>query len=51
MIKEAKEKDIKVNIYTVNSPIHMRIIINAGVDGLFTDYPDLLNEIMTEVNE
>lgn len=50
LIKEAKESGIKVNIYTVNNPIHMRILINAGVDGLFTDYPDLLNEIMTEVN-
>lgn len=51
LIKEAKEKDIKVNIYTVNSPIIMRKLIEVGASGIFTDYPDLLNEIITEVNK
>ena len=50
LIKEAMENDIKVNIYTVNNPIHMRVLIKAGVNGLFTDYPDLLNEVMDEMN-
>ena len=48
LIKEANENNIKVNIYTVNSPIYMRKLIEAGVNGIFTDYPDLLNEIINE---
>ena len=50
LIKEAMENDIKVNIYTVNSPVIMRKLIDVGVNGLFTDYPDLLNEVMDEMN-
>ncbi len=48
LIKEANENNIKVNIYTVNSPSYMRKLIEAGVNGIFTDYPDLLNEIINE---
>ena len=46
LIKEAKENNIDINIYTVNSPSLMRKLISAGVSGVFTDYPDLLNEII-----
>ena len=46
LIKEAKENNIDVNIYTVNTPILMRKLISAGVSGVFTDYPDLLQEII-----
>lgn len=48
LIKEANENNIKVNVYTVNSPIYMRKLIKAGVNGIFTDYPDLLDEIINE---
>lgn len=48
IIREANENNIKVNIYTVNSPIYMRKLIEAGANGIFTDYPDLLNEIINE---
>lgn len=49
LIKEAKKNNIKVNIYTVNSPTYMRELIKAGASGLFTDYPDLLKEIMDSI--
>lgn len=48
LIKEAHENQLEMNVYTVNSPIYMRKLIAAGVDGIFTDYPALLNEIMKE---
>lgn len=48
LIREAHEQNLKVNVYTVNSPIYMRKLISAKVDGIFTDYPALLNEIMIE---
>lgn len=47
LIKEARENNILVNIYTVNNPVHMRKLIELGVDGLFTDYPELLKDIMS----
>lgn len=46
LIKEAKENHIAVNIYTVNNPVHMRKLTSLKVDGLFTDYPELLRDIM-----
>lgn len=49
LLREAIKNNIKVNIYTVNSPIIMRKLIKAGANGLFTDYPDLLNEIIKEI--
>ena len=48
LIKEAHEKNLKVNIFTVNNPIHMRLLIKNKVDGAFTDYQELLSEILKE---
>lgn len=44
----AHEKGLKVFVYTVNSPIVMRKMIEFNVDGVFSDYPDLMNEIIME---
>lgn len=48
LIQEAHNNNLKVNIYTVNSPIYMRLLIKNKADGLFTDYPELLNKILKE---
>ena len=48
LIIEAHKNQLKVNVYTVNSPTHMLRLIDAGVDGIFTDYPKLLTEILEE---
>ena len=48
LIKEAHKNNIKVNIFTVNNPIFMRMLIVNKVDGAFTDYPELLQEILEE---
>ena len=50
LIKEVHENNLKVNIFTVNNPMHMRLLIKNKVDGAFTDYPELLNEIIKENN-
>lgn len=50
LIKEAHKNNLKVNIFTVNNPMHMRLLIDNKVDGAFTDYPELLNEILKEKN-
>lgn len=44
----AHENGLKVFVYTVNAPIVMRKMIECNVDGVFSDYPDLMNEIIKE---
>ena len=44
----AHENGLKVFVYTINSPIVMRKMIEYNVDGVFSDYPDLMNEIIKE---
>ena len=50
LIEEAHKNNLKVNIFTVNNPIYMRLLIENKADGVFTDYPELLSEIMKENN-
>jgi glycerophosphoryl diester phosphodiesterase len=42
LLAEARKKDLQVVCWTVNHPAHMRMLIDAGVDGIMSDYPDLL---------
>jgi glycerophosphoryl diester phosphodiesterase len=37
---------MRVDVWTVNSPEVMREVINMGVDGVITDYPDRLISIL-----
>lgn len=48
MVDLAHENGLKVFVYTVNTPIIMRKMIEFNVDGVFSDYPDLMNEIIKE---
>lgn len=40
--------NLKINVYTVDLPLYMRLLIAAKVDGIITNYPALLDEIMQE---
>jgi len=42
VIAEARKRDLQVVCWTVNQPAHMRMLIEAGVDGIMSDYPDRL---------
>ncbi len=42
LIADARKKDLQVVCWTVNQPAHMRMLIEAGVDGIMSDYPDRL---------
>jgi glycerophosphoryl diester phosphodiesterase len=42
LLTEARKKDLQVVCWTVNQPAHMRLLIDAGVDGIMSDYPDRL---------
>jgi len=42
LLKGARERDLQVVCWTVNHPAHMRLLVEAGVDGIISDYPDRL---------
>lgn len=45
-IREAHAKNIRVEPWTVNDPDLMKLYINWGVDGIITDRPDLLLQVL-----
>jgi glycerophosphoryl diester phosphodiesterase len=45
LLKEARERDLQIVCWTVNQPAHMRLLAQAGVDGIMSDYPDRLVEL------
>ena len=45
LLREARQRDLQVVCWTVNHPAHMRLLAEAGVDGLISDYPDRLVEL------
>jgi glycerophosphoryl diester phosphodiesterase len=42
LLAQARKRDLQVVCWTVNQPAHMRMLIEAGVDGIMSDYPDRL---------
>jgi glycerophosphoryl diester phosphodiesterase len=45
LLKEARGHDLQVVCWTINHPGHMRLLAQAGVDGIISDYPDRLLEL------
>ena len=39
---------MEVHTYTVNRPEDMHLVLDRGVDGVITNYPDLLEEVLEE---
>ena len=50
-IREAHAKNIKVEPWTVDDPELMRHYIEWGVDGIITDRPDLMIEVLEEMGK
>ncbi|MEO5886383.1 MAG: glycerophosphodiester phosphodiesterase family protein, partial [Anaerolineales bacterium] len=48
-IREAHAKNIRVEPWTVNDPALMKQYIEWGVDGIITDRPDLMVEVLREM--
>ena len=42
LIAEAHKRDLQIVCWTVNQPAHMRLLMEAGADGIMSDYPDRL---------
>lgn len=44
LLGDSRKHDLQVVCWTVNHPAHMRMLVEAGVDGIMSDYPDRLIE-------
>lgn len=51
MLRKAQAEGIKVVAWTVNDKATMRKLISMGVNGIITDYPNLANELLQEVQQ
>jgi len=47
LVQEAHGKGLKLLPWTVNNPSDMERLIEMGVDGIITDYPDRLRRAMS----
>ena len=46
LVKEAQALGLQVIPWTINTPADMQRLMDWGVDGLITDYPDQLRDVM-----
>lgn len=46
-VQEARQKGKKIFVWTVNYPAEMKKFIDLGVDGIITDVPDVLKEVLS----
>lgn len=50
IIKKSHENNLNINVYTINKKSEMTKFIKKGVNGIFTDYPDILNQTLNDLN-
>jgi glycerophosphoryl diester phosphodiesterase len=48
LVKKAHQAGLQVVAWTINDPNQMRRLIAAGVDGIMSDYPDRLVNVLSE---
>lgn len=48
LIKDLHARGVMVHVWTVNEPADMHRLLDWGVDGLITDYPDRLARVLHE---
>lgn len=49
-VKNAHKAGLQVNVWTVDEADEIRNMIKAGVDGIITDCPDRVHQILNEMN-
>ena len=45
-LKAARARNLRVHVWTVNNSRHMQRLLDLGVDGIMTDYPEKLIELL-----
>jgi glycerophosphoryl diester phosphodiesterase len=48
LIRSVHRAGAQLHVWTVNEAGDMRRLLDLGVDGIMTDRPDVLNEVMDE---
>jgi glycerophosphoryl diester phosphodiesterase len=51
LLEQARKRDLHVICWTINQPAHMRLLIEAGVHGIMSDYPDRLVAALKKESE
>lgn len=46
LVDTAHTHGLQVHVWTVNDPLEMAVLLDVGVDGLITDRPDLLKDLL-----
>jgi glycerophosphoryl diester phosphodiesterase len=46
LVEAAHANGLQVHVWTVNEPGEMAALLDVGVDGIITDRPDLLKELL-----
>lgn len=46
IVENAHRKNLKVHVWTINETADMQRLIDVGVDGIMTDYPDRLLDLL-----
>lgn len=46
VVAQAHDLGLRVNVWTVNDAPTMQVLLDAGVDGIITDRPDLLRDVL-----
>jgi glycerophosphoryl diester phosphodiesterase len=51
MINTAHKKGMLFHVWTINDESDMEKYLNMGVDGVMTDYPDKLTNVLKKLNK
>jgi glycerophosphoryl diester phosphodiesterase len=47
-VEEAHQSGLKVHVWTIDDPAEMNLLFDLGVDGIMTDRPQVLKDVMIE---
>ena len=48
LVNTAHKHNLAIHYWTINDPVEMRRLLDLGADGIVTDYPELLIEVINE---